>query len=500
MVLSVSVPTVITMEEYRAHWEPQGWQLVIVGPTSTWRQEWGEWEAIRDIVQNALDEAEAYQWGYDDKGLWISDRGRGIAVADLLLGPPRLKSSYARGKYGEGMKVAALALVRKGYPVHVETPGKELWLVFLKVSLDAGREAEQLVALWRAAPDRQGTRFHIVGYTGSAFPDRFAVNLPRKAELASGPSKLTQPVRRFNQLLDPGFTVRPRIYARDIYMRDIDSPFSYNLSGFDMAPDRHGAKDERQMWLDMGRLWCCVTRVSLKETLLRMVCEPPLIKSEEGRSLSMSQWDMGVEPVTNKPYADFVKEDSAAWKEAWANVFGSNVVIRTTDRWDGTVKHLGYTSVSLSWQVQDTLALAITTDADLVKASQERLREAQVIPDERLSPKQSAHLKLARAICEEVSPGRKVGGVHAAIIPPASDRVRTAGMYSRTTEEIFIASDQLERGRSSVDTVIHELAHHLSGAEDLEEKHAAEMTRVAARVVEATSRGDFDELMKEAVW
>ncbi|MDD4985021.1 MAG: hypothetical protein PHQ43_04410, partial [Dehalococcoidales bacterium] len=140
------------------------------------------------------------------------------------------------------------------------------------------------------------------------------------------------------------------------------------------------------------------------------------------------------------------------------------------------------------------------TDSDLVKASQERLREARVIPEERLSPRQRAHLKLARAIAEEVASGRKVGGVHAAIIPPASDRVRTAGMYSRVTEEIFIASDQLERGRSSVDTVIHELAHHLSGAEDLEENHASEMTRIAAQVVEATSQGKFDELTKEAVW
>lgn len=48
----------------------------------------------------------------------------------------------------------------------------------------------------------------------------------------------------------------------------------------------------------------------------RMVCKPPLIKSEEGRSLSVSQWDMGVEPVTSKPYADFVKEDAATWRDA----------------------------------------------------------------------------------------------------------------------------------------------------------------------------------------
>ncbi|MDP3064973.1 MAG: hypothetical protein Q8O40_17480, partial [Chloroflexota bacterium] len=56
-------PVVISMDEVRSQWEPQGWRLLVIGPTATWRTEWGEWEAIRDIVQNALDETEAYSWG-----------------------------------------------------------------------------------------------------------------------------------------------------------------------------------------------------------------------------------------------------------------------------------------------------------------------------------------------------------------------------------------------------------------------------------------------------
>jgi hypothetical protein len=73
-------------------------------------------------------------------------------------------------------------------------------------------------------------------------------------------------------------------------------------------------------------------------------------------------------------------------------------------------------------------------------------------------------------------------------------------MYSRATEEIYIDLSQLERGSSTVDTVIHELAHHTSGAEDLEERHSAHMTRIAGYVVQFTHAGKFDELMKEATW
>jgi len=510
MVIATSPPRVLSTEEYQTHWQPEGWQLIIIGPTSTWRQDWGEWEAIRDIVQNALDEAEAYRWGYDDRGLWISDRGRGVAVADFLLGPPKLKPDYARGKFGEGMKIAALALIRKGYPVYIETVGRELWVVFLEQKVDGA--AETLAALWRPNGTKAGTKFHIMGYTASAFSDRFAVNLPRSSVIAEGPSPITQPVRRFNQLIAYQFSVTPpsgwyekgagasRIFARDIYMRDITSPYSYNLWGFDMAPDRHGPKNEPDLWVDMGRLWCCITRIDLLEKFLQMVRQPPVIETDESHNVNMDSWAMGREPVTGKLYADFVEHNTSVWRQAWRNNFGDNAVIRTDDRWDGTVKHLGYAPVSVQWYVRDTLARAVSTDADLVKASQERLREVEVIPDTRLTTRQLAHLKLARAVTDEVCRIRRVSAVHAAIIPPASDRVRTAGMYSRTTQEIYIASDQLERGRTTVDTAVHEIAHHTSGAEDLEEAHSAAMTQVAARVVEETARGTFDDLLKEAIW
>ena len=235
-----------------------------------------------------------------------------------------------------------------------------------------------------------------------------------------------------------------------------------------------------------------------------MVREPPVIETEESHQITMSGWAMGTEPVSGKPYTEFVRDNASVWERAWQNNFGENAVIRTTDRWDGTVRHLGYVPVSVHYGVERCLGGAITTDEDLVKASQERLRDVETIPDGGLTPRQLASLKLARAIADRLTHWmfRPVMGVHAAIIPPASDRVRTAGMYSRKTEEVFISSDQLEHGRNTVDTVIHEIAHHTSGAEDGEEAHNAAMTKIAGQVVEATAKGFFDEFLGESnfVW
>jgi len=231
MVVATAPPKVLTMEEYERAWKPQGWRLIIIGPTSTWRQEWGEWEAIRDIVQNALDEAEAYQWGYDEDGLWISDRGRGMAVSDFLLGPPKLKPDWARGRFGEGMKIACLALIRKGYPLRVETVGREIWVVFLEQKVDGA--AETLAALWRPNGTAKGTKFHIIGYTGPAFEHRFAVNLPHDLVLWETPSMVITPIRRYNQLIKAegmaASAAGGAVYARDIYLRDIKSLYSKKI-------------------------------------------------------------------------------------------------------------------------------------------------------------------------------------------------------------------------------------------------------------------------------
>lgn len=171
------------------------------------------------------------------------------------------------------------------------------------------------------------------------------------------------------------------------------------------------------------------------------------------------------------------------------------LVVRTDPRLDRMVEHLGYTSVP----VGAIDARATKTDVDLVRESQERLRDVEIVPDDQLSARALAHLKLARAIAARVvflPPAM----VHAAIIPMASERRHTAGLYSKATQHVYISTSQLERARTTMDTLIHEVAHHNSGAEDLTEQHSEEMSRVAARVAERVAAQEFDAQLREAVW
>jgi hypothetical protein len=78
-------------------------------------------------------------------------------------------------------------------------------------------------------------------------------------------------------------------------------------------------------------------------------------------------------------------------------------------------------------------------------------------------------------------------------------------MYGTTSNAIYISLEMLYKGRDTVDTLIHEMAHHRqwqqSGeAEDLTESHAAAMTSIAAGIIERIGRGEFNEYLKEVSW
>ena len=176
-------------------------------------------------------------------------------------------------------------------------------------------------------------------------------------------------------------------------------------------------------------------------------------------------------------------------------------VRRTSGKHDKAVEHLGYHSVNLSDEDIASFETKIHTDVELIDESQKRLRETKVIPDEQLTGSQIALLKLSRAIAEDV---RCVppGGIFAAVIPPASDKVRTAGLYGTRTGALYLSVDMLSRGRDAIDTHIHELAHHLqyiqSGeAEDLTPSHAQAMTSIADKVIKGLESGRYDKLLRD---
>lgn len=507
-------PRKLTLDEYVRQWQPQGWELLVTDRNLNYRPEWGMWEAIRDIVQNALDEAEHYKWGYDQHGLWIRDEGSGVLIRDFLMGAERQKPEWMRGRYGEGMKIAALALMREGYQVHVMTKGREMWSVLYPVKVQVTPPAYEncICFLWRENGSAKGTTWHIHGYTGSAYEGLFSVNLPRSMILAEVPSGVMKPKQRYNQLIraegpaksDKGGVV----YCRDIYLMDIVSPFSYNLWGFSVAPDRHAPESETDMLREMGWLWCGVGKVSLLKILLRMLVDP----ASETVGDTIEHTSMIFDPTWVSEYKRRIETNKATWQQAWNEVVGKNKVVHTDSRYDSMVQHLGYVSQSIVPRARTGVGLVIKTDQELIQEMSERLDKAQRVADSSLTETQFTHLKLARLMAEEY---HRIGKVYAAIIPPASDfSGRTAGLYEFDTANIKISPEMLDRVRTTVEVMVHELGHHQaytgaiyrgdddpkSTAGDLTRGHANAMEKVAGDVFLELHHGKYDKVLTDVNW
>jgi hypothetical protein len=81
---------------------------------------WGMAEAVRELLQNALDSDSPFEYELNDSTLFIHSRQSSLSPATLLLGnTTKADRAEKIGSFGEGYKIALLVLTREEYPVRV---------------------------------------------------------------------------------------------------------------------------------------------------------------------------------------------------------------------------------------------------------------------------------------------------------------------------------------------------------------------------------------------
>ena len=98
--------------------------------------DWGAWHGIRELVQNGLDsQDDGYEMKITHHGdtFRISNAGVKLDTRVWLMGTTSKSSGNYRGHFGEGIKLATLALVRAGHDVKIIN-GDESWTPKLEAS------------------------------------------------------------------------------------------------------------------------------------------------------------------------------------------------------------------------------------------------------------------------------------------------------------------------------------------------------------------------------
>lgn len=87
---------------------------------------WGVWEAVREIVQNAYD-TKTHKITYENDTMIVNTASGTLDRRNLLLGiSSKRDDDNSIGTYGEGFKLALLVLLREGRTVQIQN-GSDLW-------------------------------------------------------------------------------------------------------------------------------------------------------------------------------------------------------------------------------------------------------------------------------------------------------------------------------------------------------------------------------------
>jgi len=196
---------------------------------------WGAYEGIRELVQNARDAEVEHNapvkidW-YNDN-LRIENEGCTLPLKALLLGhTTKYGNSNMIGKFGEGLKLGVLALVRAGHDVKIRN-GSEVWIPTIEYD-DLFQEDVLMFRIETGREDKSRVRVEVGGISKSdwdKFRDCFLfLSTAKRSEVVTGNGTL---------LLDPKF--KGRIYVKGIFvMNSPETNFGYDLKDVELDRDR----------------------------------------------------------------------------------------------------------------------------------------------------------------------------------------------------------------------------------------------------------------------
>ena len=123
---------------------------------------WGVREAVKELIQNAIDSESPFEYSFYGDTLTITSRESSLESRTLILGATSKADKADKiGSFGEGYKIALLVLTREGLPVYVRN-GYYDWIPSFRYSENYG---DEVLCIAEAPAERvgQGLEFVIGG-------------------------------------------------------------------------------------------------------------------------------------------------------------------------------------------------------------------------------------------------------------------------------------------------------------------------------------------------
>lgn len=205
---------------------------------------WGEFEVVREVLQNAVDEDEQHGHRmiveHDGERLLVKNEGANLRPDALLIGESGKAGRKLRGEHGEGLDLALLVAARLGLNMEVTTP-TEVWTPRIGFSDELGAQC-LVIGMRPNVPrgDHVSVSFDVSAESWANLRQRFTFITPPEDAVVTDKGTL---------ILDSGRL--GDVYVKGIWVtRRPDFPFGIDLP--DVGLDR-----DRRLIQDFDLKWAC---------------------------------------------------------------------------------------------------------------------------------------------------------------------------------------------------------------------------------------------------
>jgi len=414
--------------------------------------EWGAWEGLRELLQNAVD---AHDLGYpmtvthriNSAGvgvLRITNDGVTMQRDTLLLGTTSKRDDErTRGQFGEGFKLAWLALLRKGARIKVKS-GDEIWIPQLAHSDRFGGKLIRVRC--KPAQFEHKVTVYIEGIdrdTWEAVQDKLLFLRPAKGRIDVGRSGILMDLEHAGLL-----------YARGIFVGKLPGKYrwGYDLHEVKLDRDRRLADPWDLKWQ---------IRHVLEEAVERDVLRPDQVYAIV-RDASWAE-------------SEAIGSQYTALASVLADQFRAEhgddaVPVKDFNDSADAAQH-GLKGIVVSHCLCEALSESLPT---LAKAKEERVRDVK----HRYSVHELAEDELANIMWAQRLAGKWLEGGSLIIVDFYGNTI----VGAQCGDETQVCRSQLTNRRALIATIVHELAHREGGADGSAE-HRENIERIFADIL-----------------
>ena len=398
---------------------------------------WSWWEALRELISNAIDTQSEYAIVKDNNNLIIADNGKGLQIKQLLFGVSEKDSPEAIGQFGEGLKLALLVLTRMGKRVLIQSG--DLRIENDKNIIDGITVLK--LNYWKDI-NVPGTEIIIYDWDGETFDDRF---------LSKNDDRIIDS-NKYGKILTEN-----KLFVKGIYVMDLpDFSFGYECNEIKMNRDR-SAVDNWTIEYSVGQIWSSIENKEAWKYFFEVVKNGCKEKSVHINNYRLTP------------------EAKIALTEGFALSFGKDSVLRTNTISEREAEHRGAKLVDplmFGSSLFEVLREVVKTDEKFVY--EKRGAKAFSVNLNTLTTEQKTNLRLTKRIMKKLGHDIKI---EICDIPDGN-----LGRYNTETKTIELMPVVLLDIESSLDVLIHEMAHAVYGTTDLTDSHVNACTKLAAKL------------------